>query len=285
MKVITAVVNNPIFIYIQYHTLKKYMKNDYEFIVFNDAKDFPDNTNYGNSNMKNNIEKICSQLKIKCINIPNEHHKVNNSPVSRCAESMNFILKYQINNPDKYLVIDSDMFLIDFFDINQFSNSSCAIVLQSRNNNEIKYIWNGLYYFDFYKINNINLLNWNDCEYCDVGGSMQEWFKKQSNNNFTPTVEELRYSDENFNNENIYYIRHLWSTTWNENELPIKFKNKNKLIEFLKNDKRNINNNFFCEIYDNKFFHYRAGGNWLGEGLNFHIENTKNLHDILLNLD
>jgi len=64
-----------------------------------------------------------------------------------------------------------------------------------------------------------------------------------------------------------------------------KFKNKNKLIEFLKNDKRNINNNFFCEIYDNKFFHYRAGGNWLGEGLNFHIENTKNLHDILLNLD
>ena len=58
MKVITAVVNNPIFIYIQYHTLKKYMKNDYEFIVFNDAKDFPDNTNYGNSNMKNNIEKL-----------------------------------------------------------------------------------------------------------------------------------------------------------------------------------------------------------------------------------
>ncbi len=30
MKVITAVVNNPVFIQIQYYTLKKYMKCDYE---------------------------------------------------------------------------------------------------------------------------------------------------------------------------------------------------------------------------------------------------------------
>jgi hypothetical protein len=42
MKIVTSVVNNPIFIEIQYHTFKKYMKCDYEFIVFNDAKDFPD---------------------------------------------------------------------------------------------------------------------------------------------------------------------------------------------------------------------------------------------------
>ena len=38
MKVVTAVVNNPVFIEIQYHTLKKHMKCAYEFIVFNDAK-------------------------------------------------------------------------------------------------------------------------------------------------------------------------------------------------------------------------------------------------------
>ena len=45
MKIVTVVVNNPIFIIIQYYTLKKYFKGDYEFIVFNDAKDFPDYTN------------------------------------------------------------------------------------------------------------------------------------------------------------------------------------------------------------------------------------------------
>jgi len=39
MKIVTAVVNNPTFIEVQYHTLKKYVKGDYDFIVFNDAKD------------------------------------------------------------------------------------------------------------------------------------------------------------------------------------------------------------------------------------------------------
>ena len=47
IKVLTAVVNNPVFIEIQYFTLKKYIKCDYEFIVFNDAKQFPDFTNGG----------------------------------------------------------------------------------------------------------------------------------------------------------------------------------------------------------------------------------------------
>ena len=58
MKVITSVVNNPIFIEIQYYTLKKYMKCDYEFIVFNDAKDFPDYSNGWDSTIKNIIEQI-----------------------------------------------------------------------------------------------------------------------------------------------------------------------------------------------------------------------------------
>ena len=45
MKIVTSVVNNPTFIEIQYYTLQKYFKGEYEFIVFNDAKDFPDFTN------------------------------------------------------------------------------------------------------------------------------------------------------------------------------------------------------------------------------------------------
>jgi len=55
MKIITAVVNNPIFIEIQYYTLKKYFQGEYEFIVFNDAKDFPDFTNYNDITIKSQI--------------------------------------------------------------------------------------------------------------------------------------------------------------------------------------------------------------------------------------
>lgn len=144
MKVVTAVVNNPIFIEIQYYTLKKYFQGDYEFIVFNDAKDFADFTNGDNPHIKTDIQNICHKLNITCINIENEHHKLNNDPALRCSDSMNYILNYQLENPDKYLLLDSDMFLIDYFDINKYSNYDCAIVLQKRNE-DIQYFWNGIY--------------------------------------------------------------------------------------------------------------------------------------------
>ena len=118
MKIVTSVVNNPIFIEIQHYTLKKYFQGDYEFIVFNDAKDFPDFTNGNDITIKQQIQDICNKLNITCINIPNEHHRQNLVASARTADSMNYILKYQINNPDKYLLLDSDMFLIDYFDIN-----------------------------------------------------------------------------------------------------------------------------------------------------------------------
>ena len=54
------------------------------------------------------------------------------------------------------------------------------------------------------------------------------------------------------------------------------------LFTFLKEDVRNVNQKFFCEIYDNVFLHYRAGGNWIKEGMNLHNELTKKLRKVLL---
>ena len=71
-------------------------------------------------------------------------------------------------------------------------------------------------------------------------------------------------------------MKHLWSGTWNTEELPENLKNRTKLIKFLQKDIRNENGKFFCEIYDKCFLHYRAGGNWKREG--------KNIHNILSNL-
>jgi len=101
MKIVTAVVNNGIFIEIQHDTLKKYFRGDYEFIVFNDAKPFPDSTNSGNPTVRDNIINTCSRLNIRCINIPNDHHRTNEDMSQRAADSMNFIARYQRENPDK----------------------------------------------------------------------------------------------------------------------------------------------------------------------------------------
>lgn len=282
MKIVTAVVNNPIFIEIQYYTLQKYFKGEYEFIIFNDAKDFPDFTNSNDITIKKQIEDICLKLNIKCINIPNENHKINKCAAQRCANSMNYILKYQIENPDKYLLLDSDMFLIDNFDINKYSNYDCAIVLQSRNNFRTNYFWNGIYYFDMTKMNNLNLLNWNCCPGCDVGGCMQLWLQKQIKSTDIPNTDEIRWNNKDFHRDNIYFIKHLWSCTWDINELPLNLKNHRKLIAFIQNDPRNKNDKFFSEIYDNVFLHYRAGGNWMSEGINLHLKLSKQLKECLL---
>lgn len=287
MKIITAVVNNPKFIEIQYHTLQKYFipseGEEYEFIVFNDAKDFPDFTNGNDVTIKTQIEDVCHKLNIQCINIPNENHKINHCAALRCADSMNYILQYQKQHLDKYLLLDSDMFLIDYFDINKYSNYDCAVVLQSRNEHTIHYFWNGIYYFDTRKMKNIDLLNWNCCYGCDVGGMMQQWLQTQFIDTPIPNTDEIRWSkDKIFHTDNTYVIKHLWSCTWDIDELPKRLKNNTKLIEFLQKDVRNLNGKFFCEIYDDMFLHYRAGGNWRKEGIDLHRHLSDILYDILI---
>lgn len=280
MKIITAVVNNPGFIEIQFHTLKKYFKGYYEFIVFNDAKHFPDFSNFGNTKIKTQIEETCAKLNIQCINIPNEKHKTNICAAARCADSMNYILRYQLQNPDKYLLLDSDMFLIDYFDIDKYSRYDCAVVLQSRNNGATNYFWNGIYYFDMTRMKNLHFLDWNCCPGCDVGGMMQKWLITQMAGRQMPNTDEIRWTDKIFHTESIYFIKHLWSCSWNKNELPKNITNP-RLVEYLENDIRNVDGKFFCEIYDNVFLHYRAGGNWMKQNPQMHNYLTNYLKQCL----
>jgi len=274
MKVITAVVNNPIFIEIQYYTLKKYLKNDFEYIIFNDAKNFEDYTNYGDITIKNKTIEKCKELNIKCININNQNHIYNKDAAIRCAETMNIMLKYQLENPDIYLIIDSDMFLIDYLDIEKYEKYNSAVVLQSReyNNDLLYYIWNGIIYININKIKNKELLNWNLLlGITDVGGCMNRWLNNElEENEKFPLLEDIRYKNINYRLKNIYLIKHLWSLSWNKDEIPENLKSNEKLLNFLNNDPRNKNNKYFCEIYDDIFLHYRCGGNWQLEGKELH---------------
>jgi len=274
MKVITAVVNNPIFIEIQYYTLKKYLKNDFEYIVFNDAKKFNDNTNFGDLTISDKIIEKCKELNIKCINVDNENHKYINDYSVRVSETMNVMLKYQIENPDIYLIIDSDMFLIDYLDIEKYKNYNSAIVLQSReyNNKLLYYMWNGLLYVDINKIKNKELIDWSLITgITDTGGCTYKWLINElEENEKLPLVEDIRYKNINYRLKNIYLIKHLWSLSWDKDELPDNLKSNEKLLNFLNNDPRNKNNKYFCEIYDDVFLHYRCGGNWQYNGENLH---------------
>lgn len=296
MKIITSVVNNYIYIELQYHTINKYFQGDFEYIVFNDAKNFEDYTNFNNIEIKKYIEDTCKKLNIKCINIPNEHHRTQIDASTRTSESLNFMLEYQKNNPDKYLIIDSDMFFIDYFNPDKLSKYECAVVLQSRNNNSLHYFWNGLCYMDFNKIKDKELLDWSCYEHCDTGGMMHKWINKWLSTNSTntessthtlPLIEDIRYKKNNrdiIDSDNILFLRHLWSCTWDKNEIPDNLKNNNHIVNYLENDRRNINGKYYCEIYDNCLLHVRAGGNWLKEYEENHLNYTRSLINLVFKL-
>jgi len=286
MKIVTAVVNNPTFIEIQYHTLKKYLRgvDAYEFIVFNDAKPFPDETNDGDLTLRTKIEETCRGLGILCIPIPNDHH-LGMSMSNRHADTFNkHVLRYQLEHPDKYLLLDSDMFLIAELDMRTYFQYECALVLQSRSDSKLNYFWPGLCYLDFNRIQGKHLLNWAQGRGGDTGGMMADWLKLQANGAPFPNTDDLRWKkDATFPNETIYYIRHLWSGSWNETELPANLKERKDLLTFFQEDVRNpTNGNYYCEIYDNVFLHYRAGGNWNREGMTLHNTLADKLKAILV---
>ena len=267
----TSVVNNPLFIEMQYMTLKKFVKNPFKYVVYNDAKSWKEYSNHYDENVRNDISSLCSKLNIECININNEHHKnlnETNNPSTRAAESCNHMLKDHIESNTKTIQFDSDMFLIDYLDIEEkYKECELAIIPQHRVDRDagldINYAWNGLVYFDMPLVKNKHLLNWGLIPHADSGGAFHNYFIN------TPDASMRK-------------INHLSSGTWNKNDFPENI-NKN-ILNFLENDPKNVNGKYFAELYDDIFLHYRAGGNWMLESKELHDKRTKLLWDSIVSI-
>lgn len=276
MKVVSIITNNPIFIELQQLSLKKYLSDiEYEYIVFNDGKYWPDSTNFfkPEENGREAIENKCKEMNIKYFNLPNEHHKFIYKPSQRHNDSLRVLTEYMMANKDEYLILDGDMFLIDRLNIGIYREKMCACVLQERPN--IKYIWPNLFYININN-SNINIDDFNlGIDGADTGSASSKWLQKY--NYVYPNCKDIRYSNNQYENDKFYFIKHLWSGSWNIEELPKNLKTNNNLIEFLKNDKRNKDEKYFSEIYDKCIFHYR-GSTWLN--INDEILHRENINKL-----
>jgi hypothetical protein len=259
MKIITPVTNNPEFIRLQYIIFQKFMPVPFEMIVFNDAKQFPDYTNFNDCTIHAKIVQMCDTLGIQCINLVNDSHKTMGSASHRHLDTMRQITAFMLQHPDVYLQIDSDMFLIDTFPIDKFSQIHCAVCTQSRPG--IEYVWPNLFYFDIPKLLFKEKIDWGFAHGSDTGVKMNEWLKS-----YLKTAPSQ-----------IFKIKHLPSCTWSETSLPEQLKTPH-LIDFLQNDVRNTKSGeFWCELYDSCILHYRAGCNWDRKGVDVHTVMTKRL--------
>ena len=234
-------VVNDLFLETQYNMCKKYSLEDFRFIVFNDAKTPDESTK---------IYFTCYRLGIQSIPIQNG---ATGCPATLCANAMNFMLEYQRTTPGRYLVLDSDMIPVNYF---KFGNEGVSIVLQERGGHP--YFWNGLVFLNSTKINEMDMMCWNTLPGFDVGGAMILWM--------TATSTEKTF------------IKHLQSGQWDKNTNPFR---GTDLDRWLENDPRNVDGQYFAELYDGKFLHVRCGSGWNPETSKYNSNLASSLKTLL----
>lgn len=101
--IITYSYNEPSFLVLQQKTFKKFLKDPYEFLVIDDAKD---------ETMAKEIETTCNKLGLTHLRFP-QHLHTDQYPTIRHTECIKFSLDQRAFDHDGIvIIIDSDMFLI-----------------------------------------------------------------------------------------------------------------------------------------------------------------------------
>lgn len=267
--IISTHFNSVDFIELQLLSLKKFFKGDFDFIVFNDAKNFKDYTNYEDDTFESKIDNKCIELGIKSVRVPQDIH-IDRTKIfpytkepnimdacTRCADSTQFAFNFAINleGYEFIFLIDSDMFFIDCFEIDKFmENYDIGIIDQSRG--DIYYMWNGIAIFRK-NINNLSNLNW-DCGFIkntsvDVGG-YTHFFLEDNPQLKKKFISNIHFTDKEFIHNNCDL---LW----------LRFPQKRKKYKYLKNIFNKcleINGDIARKelILEDTIIHLRSGGNW-----------------------
>jgi hypothetical protein len=188
----------PDFLALQLQSFKKNIKDNFEFIVFNNANFDPNKHHY------NEINQFCSHNNLTCIDIQKDPEIIDmgqsfenvplfngdgtysNSCVA-CAYSLCYAWKHYISTTNhKICIIDSDMFVIHPIDPSDLLEKyQVCFVSQYRtdhvNNREIEYMWNGLVFVNLTTLPNKENINWwcGHIDQCpvDVGGQTYHYLQ------------------------------------------------------------------------------------------------------------
>jgi glycosyltransferase involved in cell wall biosynthesis len=278
--IITHSYNRPDFIAYQYKTFKKFLKDDYDFVVFNDAP---------TRKLCHEIQNACKECGIRCIRVPPEIHqqpylKRNswedwNSPSIRTANAVQYsfdVLGFDFDGI--VAVFDSDMFLIRDFSIERYLEGyDLSAVGQWRGPMGcIHYLWNGIMFFNMNTLLNKRTINFN-CgsvhgNLTDTGGYTYYYLKDNPQAKILYMREQLDITDgdyiiDSYELENRSYI--------SEEELlnSIQSKPLVKLIQAQPDD---------VQLFlDRAILHYRRAGNYHNKSNQYHKKKTAILSDFI----
>ena len=120
--IFTYAYNRPDFIEIQHNLFQKFLNDDYEFVVFNDAS---------NGALVQSIDQMCGRLGLRSIRIPQEIHNrpylkrwprenFHNPSVRNCNVVQYSLNEYGFAHDDVVWLVDSDLFLMKEFSIRDY---------------------------------------------------------------------------------------------------------------------------------------------------------------------
>lgn len=175
VKIYTWADKAPEFLYKQYETIKKFVKDDdWEFIVFN-------NVPATILDRQKKIKSICKELGVKCLDV--RFRTLVSGAAQICAWGI-FWAYHRFFRWEKdtiHVIFDSDMFFIRDFNFNEYLGDNQIAAIHQRRG-DIQYLWNGFVvmrggelpdknYFD-YRLGDIN------GERTDVGGRLHWWLQR-----------------------------------------------------------------------------------------------------------
>lgn len=219
--IFTSVVNRPDFVVLQNTLFKKFLKNDYQFHIVDDSID---------ENISSQFRELCELRSLIYYRKPERTISLN--PAQACADTVQWtydtIIKENHKN-DIVFFCDSDLFLIDEFDIESYMSDAIISGLPQYRGS-VTYMWNGIMFFNLPQMKDLEL-DFSDGiingELTDVGGHTYDYFQK----NNIPMKET-----------DVSYPTHFYE------------------IE-LQNEEVTRGYNFELHL-DGKFLHYRAATNW-----------------------
>ena len=172
--IFTSVVNRPDFILLQNQLFKKFLKNDYTFHVVDDSVD---------SSITEQFEIACSLNELQYYRKPPTDKPMN--PAQACAHTVQWTyenLSRKNHSNDIVFFLDSDMFLIDEFDIEEYMSDAIIGGLPQQRGH-VTYMWNGIMFFNMPKIEDKDI-DFGDGivegEMTDVGGRTYWYFLRNA---------------------------------------------------------------------------------------------------------
>jgi hypothetical protein len=170
--IFTSVVNRPDFVELQQKLFKKFLKNEYQFHIIDDSII---------ESIESEFQSVCFENGLKYYKKPPRAVAMN--PAQSCADTVQWTYDNIIrknHSKDIVLFLDSDMFLIDEFDVSEYMEDAIIAGLPQVRGH-VTYMWNGIMFFNMSKIEDQDIdFSDGDVEghMTDVGGMTYWYFKK-----------------------------------------------------------------------------------------------------------